>query len=164
MDAGGTTHGYTDIGGVFKTVDLPGTVFNQGLGINSANTTVGYFALDKAAGQMGQSAYSQSSGVFTSINALLPANQNSQAVGINNSGNIVGFFLPTATTSIGFLDQGGVISTIDPWLHLHSSARHQQSGRNRWLLYRCQRRATWLCRYQRAIQQLRPAGFCEHHH
>jgi len=115
MDAGGTTHGYTDIGGVFHTVDQPGTVFNQGLGINNANTTVGYFALDKAAGQMGQSAYSQSSGVFTSINALLPANQNSQAVGINNSGNIVGFFLPTATTSIGFLDQGGVISTIDPF-------------------------------------------------
>jgi hypothetical protein len=115
MDAGGTTHGYTDIGGVFNTVDQPGTVFNQGLGINSANTTVGYFALDKAAGQMGQSAYSQSGGVFTSINALLPVNQNSQAVGINNAGNIVGFYLPTATTSIGFLDKGGVISTIDPF-------------------------------------------------
>jgi hypothetical protein len=115
MDAGGTTHGYTDIGGVFKTVDQPGTVFNQGLGINSANTTVGYFALDKAAGQMGQSAYSQSGGVFTSINALLPVNQNSQAVGINNAGNIVGFYLPTAATSVGFLDLGGVISTIDPF-------------------------------------------------
>jgi hypothetical protein len=116
MDAGGTTHGYTDIGGVFTTVDEPGTVFNQALGINSSNTTVGYFALDQAAGQMGQSAYSQLNGVFTNINALLPAtNQNSQAVGINNAGNIVGFYLPTAATSIGFLDQGGTISTIDPF-------------------------------------------------
>ena len=116
MDQAGTTHGYTDIGGVFKTVDQPGTVFNQGLGINNANTTVGYFALDAAAGQMGQSAYSQQNGVFTNINALLPpTNQNSQAVGINNTGNIVGFYLPTATTSIGFLDQGGAISNIDPF-------------------------------------------------
>lgn len=116
MDAGGTTHGYTEIGGVFATVDQPGTVFNQGLGINASNTTVGYFALDKAAGQMGQSAYSQSGAVFTSINALLPVtNQNSQAVGINNAGNIVGFYQPTATTSIGFLDKGGVVSTIDPF-------------------------------------------------
>ena len=115
QDFGGTTHGYTDIGGTFTTVDRPGTVFNQALGINSANTTVGYFALDAAAGQVGQSAYSQSGGVFTNINALLPAtNQNSQAVGINNAGNIVGFYLPTATTSIGFLDVGGTISTIDP--------------------------------------------------
>ncbi|MDQ2898679.1 MAG: PEP-CTERM sorting domain-containing protein [Acidobacteriota bacterium] len=127
MDAGGTTHGYTDIGGVFKTVDQPGTVFNQGLGINASNTTVGYFALDKAAGQMGQSAYSQQGGVFTNINALLPAtNQNSQAVGINNSGNIVGFYLPTAATSIGFLDKGGVISTIDPF----GSASTQALGIN----------------------------------
>ncbi len=116
QDAGGTTHGYTDIGGTFKTVDQPATVFNQALGINSVNTTVGYFALDKMAGQMGQSAYSQIGGVFTSINALLPpTNQNSQAVGINNAGNIVGFYSPTATTNIGFLDVGGIISTIDPF-------------------------------------------------
>jgi uncharacterized membrane protein len=27
----------------------------------------------------------------------------------------VGFYLPTATTSIGFLDQGGTITTIDPF-------------------------------------------------
>ena len=35
-------------------------------------------------------------------------------MGINNAGSIVGFYLPTATTSIGFLDVGGAISTIDP--------------------------------------------------
>ena len=118
MDTAGTTHGYTEIGGVFKTVDDPAhPVFNQALGINNANTTVGYFALDAAAGQMGQSAYSQSNGVFTSVNALLPSNNNSQAVGINNAGNVVGFYLPASgpITSIGFLDQNGVITTIDPF-------------------------------------------------
>src|SRR6185437_12826958 len=43
MDAGGLTHGYTDIGGVVSApVDRPHTVFNQLLGINDANTVVGY--------------------------------------------------------------------------------------------------------------------------
>ena len=117
QDAGGVTHGYTNIGGVFKTVDQPGTAFNQALGINSGNVTVGYFATDPAAGQLGQSAYSQSGGVFTNINALLPSNQNSQAVGINNAGLVVGFLLPTTgpITSVGFLDVGGTIGAIDPF-------------------------------------------------
>ena len=54
--------------------------------------------------------------MFTNINALLPpTNQNSQAVGIDAAGTIVGFYQPTATTSIGFLDVGGMISTLDPF-------------------------------------------------
>lgn len=124
MDTGGTTHGYTDIGGTFTTVDQPNTVFNQALGINNSNATVGYFATDKAAGQVGQSAYSQSGGVFTSINALLPANQNSQAVGINNAGVVVGFYLPASgpITSIGFLDVNGTITSIDPFQSTNTQA------------------------------------------
>jgi hypothetical protein len=114
-DPAGNTHGYTDIGGVFKTVDNPASpVFNQALGINDAGTTVGYYAPTQA-GNFGQVAYSQSHGSFTNINALLPANQNSQAVGINDAGSIVGFFQPTLLTAIGFLDQVGKITEIDPF-------------------------------------------------
>jgi hypothetical protein len=114
-DPAGNTHGYTDIGGVFKTVDNPASpVFNQALGINNADTTVGYYAPTQA-GTLGQIAYSQSHGIFTNINALLPANQNSQAVGINDAGTIVGFFQPTLLTSIGFLDQASQITEIDPF-------------------------------------------------
>lgn len=114
LDTGGTTHGYTDIGSTFSTVDDPAGLFNQALGINSANVTVGYYALDMA-GLVGQSAYSQTGGTFTNLNALLPSNQNSQAVGIDNAGDVVGFYLPTATTSVGFHDVGGTISTVDPF-------------------------------------------------
>lgn len=39
--AGGTTHGFTESGGTFKTADQPGTDFNQALGINDCNATVG---------------------------------------------------------------------------------------------------------------------------
>jgi hypothetical protein len=115
VDTSNNTHGFTFIGGVFQTVDNPAsTVFNQGLGINDSNETVGYYAPTQA-GLTGQIAYSQSGGVFTNVNALLPSNANSQAVGIDNAGDIVGFYQPSAATAIGFLDQGGAISTVDPF-------------------------------------------------
>ena len=48
-DPAGNTHGYTDINGVFTTVDdHASTVFNQALGINNADTTVGYYAPTQA--------------------------------------------------------------------------------------------------------------------
>lgn len=115
VDAGGTTHGFTEIGGTFMTVDSPGSLFNQGLGINGADTTAGYDSVTDPAGVTGQLAFTQSGGVFTDIDSLLPSNVNSQAVGIDNAGDIVGFYMPTSTTSIGFLDVGGTISTLDPF-------------------------------------------------
>ncbi len=114
VDAGGTSHGFTYSGGTFTTVDQPGTVFNQALGINDFNTTVGYSSATDPSGATGETAYSQHGGTFTNINALLPSNQNSQAVGINNAGNIVGFYV-SGSDNIGFLDVGGSISTIDPF-------------------------------------------------
>jgi hypothetical protein len=45
VDTTGNTHGFTDIGGTFATVDNPlSTVFNQALGINNSDETVGYYA------------------------------------------------------------------------------------------------------------------------
>jgi hypothetical protein len=114
MDANGFTHGYTDIGGTFTTVDAPGTIFNQALGINANNVTVGYFASDQA-GQVGQQAYVQSFGHFSNLNLLLPTNQNSQATGINDLNRVVGFYMPTTTTSVGFLFGGPAGGTIDPF-------------------------------------------------
>jgi hypothetical protein len=114
VDNGGNTHGFTKIGGTFTTVDQPGTVFNQGLGINNSDETVGYSSAIDPMGAIGQTAYSQLGGVFTNINLLLPANDDSQAAGINNAGNIVGFYME-GMDSIGFLDVGGTISTIDPF-------------------------------------------------
>jgi hypothetical protein len=119
VDANGNSHGFTDIGGTFTTVDNPAsTVFNQALGINNSDETVGYYAPTQT-GSPGDIAYSQQGGAFTDINALLPANFNSQAVGINSDATpwIVGFYQPDAglTTSFGFVDEGGAITTIDPF-------------------------------------------------
>lgn len=122
MDAASNTHGYTDIGGTFKTVDDPASaVFNQALGINNSDETVGYYAPTQA-GTTNQIAYSQKGGVFTDINTLINTqlgitNVNSQAVGINSTATpwIVGFYQPTSTTSLGFLDEDGTITTLDPF-------------------------------------------------
>ena len=118
VDAAGNTHGFTEIGGVFKTVDNPvSTVFNQALGINNSDETVGYYTLIPG-GAPGDVSYSQKSGVFTPVTGL-PTNFNNQAVGINNAATpeIVGFYQPDAglTTSFGYLDDGGTITTIDPF-------------------------------------------------
>ena len=126
VDQAGTTHGFTRIGGAFTAVDQGGTAFNQLLGINVANVAVGYSSTDAGGGIL-QKAYSVAGGTFTDINALLPTtNQNSQATGINTAGIVVGFYLPTATTSVGFQDVSGTISTIDPF----GSASTQALGIN----------------------------------
>jgi PEP-CTERM motif len=118
---GGVTNGFAQTGGVFTTVDQPGTAFNQILGINKMGTVAaGYSSLDPAGATL-QKALTVSGGpsfatqTFTDINALLPANVNSQATGVNDAGKVVGFYMPTTTTSTGFLDQGGTITPIDPF-------------------------------------------------
>jgi hypothetical protein len=125
VDTGGATHGFISIPGLpsgigpFFRVDQPGTAFNQVLGISSiGNLIAGYSSTDPT-GMTLQHAYVGTAALFgntfSDINGLLPANQNSQATGINNAGNAVGFYLLTADTSVGFLDEGGTISTIDPF-------------------------------------------------
>lgn len=119
----GTTHGFRYVAGanVFQIVDQPNTAFNQLLGIsNNATRFAGYSSLDPA-GAVLQKAYIGTFGAsgptFTDINALLPANLNSQATGINDAGAAVGFYLPASgpIASIGFLDVGGTITPIDPF-------------------------------------------------
>ena len=116
VDAAGTTHGFTNFG-TFATVDQPGTVFNQLLGINQKGTEIaGYSSATDPAGMTGQKAYTLSGGLYTSIDAVLVTkfgpNFNSQATGVNNAGNVVGFYQPTSTTFSGFEDISGAISNI----------------------------------------------------
>jgi PEP-CTERM motif len=114
----GTTSGFfKPAGGAFQTVNQPTSVFNQLLGINQNGTEIaGYSSFTDPAGMTGQKAFSLAGlTTYTDINGLLPANVNSQATGVNNTGAVVGFYMPTATTSLGFLDQNGMITTLDPF-------------------------------------------------
>jgi uncharacterized membrane protein len=50
-------------------------------------------------------------GSFTSLS--FTGLVSSQATGVNNAGNVVGFNMPTGLTSDGFLDIGGVFTKLD---------------------------------------------------
>jgi PEP-CTERM motif len=100
-------------GGPFFTINQPGFVFNQVLGVNQNGTgTAGYSSHDPA-GMTGQQAFSFNGITFTNINALLPANLNSQATGVNNAGTVVGFYQYNSTPDFSaFVDKGGVITSF----------------------------------------------------
>ncbi len=104
------THGFIDNNGVFTSVDAAGTSFNQLLGVNDRGQTVGYSSTDPAGMTLQQAFERDPNG---SINYVtLPSNVNSQATGINDSGEIVGFLMPTASTSVGFIDNGGKVTEL----------------------------------------------------
>jgi hypothetical protein len=121
VDQNGTTHGFaqtvTTTGTQTSPFNQPGTAFNQLLGVSANGAQfAGYSSIDPM-GQVLQKAYvgSIQNHTFTDVNHLLPTNFNSQATGVNNTGDIVGFFQPSVTTSLGFEDIGGVIGTVDPY-------------------------------------------------
>jgi hypothetical protein len=165
----GVTNGFAQNGGTFTTVDQPGTAFDQLLGINQSGATAAGYSSVMPDGATLQKAYTVSGGltfatpVFTDINALLPANSNSQATGVNETGTVVGFYLPTAATSIGFLDQGGMITPIDPFGSTLTQARHQQQRGDSRILNLRDGRSTRLCRHRRRLPGFRPAGVGQHH-
>jgi probable HAF family extracellular repeat protein len=112
------TRGFIDNGGVFSLVVAPGTAFNQLLGDNNVGQDVGYSSLDVTGATLQLAyIYQQTTGTFTYLDnathtADLPDNVNSQATGIDNAGDVVGFYLPTATTSDGFLIKSGTTTPI----------------------------------------------------
>jgi Ca2+-binding RTX toxin-like protein len=117
IDASDTTHGFLNSGGILTTQDQPGTAFNRLHAINDKGQEVGYSSQEKT-GETLQLAYvREANGTYTALDnaahtLLLPANVNSQATGINNTGDIVGFYQPTATTSRGFLLRNGKLTIL----------------------------------------------------
>jgi hypothetical protein len=90
-------------------------MFNQMLGIDEAgNEAAGYTSINDPTGMTGQMAVTFNGMNFTNINALLPANTNSQATGVNNGGIVVGFYTTAAGDTFGFVSNGTTAGTIDP--------------------------------------------------
>ena len=115
--------GFTDVGGVFTNVNNPNTattppVFNQLLGVNNSNTAVGFYV--DAAGVTHGYTYTIASMTFSSPindpNAGTAKGQGTTATAINNNGTleIAGFYVDAGGVTHGFVDLGGVFTTIDP--------------------------------------------------
>lgn len=114
VNADGSNHGfYKPAGGAFTTVDRPGTAFNQLLGINQNGTEIAGYSSTDVTGATLQMAFSLSDGTYDNINGLLPANFNSQATGVNNGGNVVGFYqYDMAGDFSAFEDVNGTITSF----------------------------------------------------
>src|SRR6185437_3470649 len=95
-DAGGVEHGFLDNGGVYTSIDYPGSVDTQAIGINDAGLIVGSYVdsslmthglVDKG-GSLSTKDYPGASGTC--------------ACGVNNQGYISGSFYD-GTTDHGFI-------------------------------------------------------------
>jgi len=108
LDSGGVVHGFTDVSGVFSTVDNPLTLtVTQLLGVNDSGEAAGYWT--DAGGSFHP--FTWVPNTFTAITFL--GLVSAQATDVNNAGNVTGFNMTSATTSDGFVDIGGIFTKLD---------------------------------------------------
>jgi hypothetical protein len=98
-DAAGTTHGFLDRYGHFTTVDAPGASETELLGINDHNVAVG---MDVVGGVTHGIIYNSATGAFTQLDDPNAAGF-TLFNGINNRGDIVGFYTDAAGNTDGML-------------------------------------------------------------
>ncbi len=111
IDQNGVTHGFTDFGGVFATVDNPNptSVLTQLLGLNAFGSAAGYW--QNAAGT--QFPFIELGGSFAGLDKKLPANTMAQATGIDDGGVVSGFYVDAAGNTHGFILAGSQVTTLD---------------------------------------------------
>jgi len=112
--------GFYEQGGVFTEVNNPKTptspppgilIENQLLGVTDKNIAVGFY--NDASGNSHGYTYDIATKAFSAdIND--PFAVSTVAAAINNSGEIDGFYTDSKGVIHGFLDKGGVFSTVDP--------------------------------------------------
>ena len=109
IDQACNTHGFQRKQDEPTTVDLPGTTFNQLLGINDKGQEAGYF---QDANGLQHAYVHETNGNFLVLNIPMPS---SQATGINKDGTVVGFeqSSPAATTASGWTLKGGKLTVIN---------------------------------------------------
>jgi hypothetical protein len=111
--ATGATAGFGYTGGNFTTINDPaaGAGNTTVQGINDRDQLVGWYTLNVAGLGQVTSGFVDKGGSFTAIDdPSAPAN--TQAFGINDTGEIVGAY-GDATGTHGFVDNGGTFTTID---------------------------------------------------
>src|SRR6516225_8731523 len=100
-------HGFVDVGGSLTTLNAPSaTGGTQALSVNSTGQIAGAF-VDSAGLTHG---FVDSGGSFTSID--IPGASGTEPFGIDNAGQIVGFYVDPAGNH-GFLDNGAGLTALD---------------------------------------------------
>ena len=110
---GGKTVGFEYINAVFTTELFPGTAFNQLLGQNDLGQSAGYYS-NNLGGTLPDHAYildevGQAFETFTIPNSPGGA----QATGVNNAGNVCGFYVDSKGVNHGWLQTAGIFLTLN---------------------------------------------------
>jgi len=107
--------GFVDIANTFTNVNNPATgtgpAINQLLGVNDSNTAVGFYV--DATGTTHGYTYNIAAKTFSANIDDPNGIGTTTAAAINNNGEIAGFYTSAGVTH-GFVDIGGVFTTIDP--------------------------------------------------
>jgi hypothetical protein len=120
IDSSGRTHGFEYFDGVYTTVDFPGEPFNQLLGQNNYRQAVGYYSGNEAGTEPDQAyIYDEcgneqctAPGIFELL-VIPDAPGGAQATGINDVGNVSGFYIDKSTVMHGFLLISGNFTTLN---------------------------------------------------
>ena len=112
--AGGTTghYAYTQSGGAFTDISakLPTNNSSQAAGINTLSNIVGFYL--PASGPNTSTGFLDVGGTISTIDPF--ASLNTQALGISETGEIVGVYADTGGKQHGYTDIGGVFDSFDP--------------------------------------------------
>jgi hypothetical protein len=110
FDTGGAEHGFSKTGASYTSFDVTGlgTALNtQASGINAAGTIVGSFSNGTIT-----HGFVDTGGAFAAISDPLGVN-GTWATGIDNHGDIVGYYVDGGGITHGFVDLGGTYQTVD---------------------------------------------------
>ncbi|HSY11206.1 MAG TPA: hypothetical protein VK976_03370 [Verrucomicrobiae bacterium] len=114
VDGNSVTHGFYHVNnGAFTTVDFPGTAFNQLLSQNDYKQASGYFSMSTNNSTPDfPYVYDEVGGIFEVI-TIPGAVGGAQATGINNTGEVCGFFIDGNSVNHGWLLNAGVFLQLD---------------------------------------------------
>lgn len=113
VDQNGVTHGFYHTNNTYTNVDFPGTQFNQLLSQNDHQQAAGYYSmsLNNTTPDFPY-IYDEVGGIFEVI-TIPGAVGGAQATGINNSGEVCGFFIDANNVNHGWLLNAGIFLQLD---------------------------------------------------
>jgi hypothetical protein len=114
VDGNGQTHGFYKTNATYNTVDYPGTPFNQLLGQNDVGQAAGYYSMssDNTTPDFPY-VYDELGGGVFEVLTIPAAVGGAQATGINNAGQICGFYIDGNGVNHGFLLSSGLLLVLD---------------------------------------------------
>jgi hypothetical protein len=114
VDQNNVTHGfYRTSNGTYTTVDFSGTAFNQLLSQNDHKQAAGYYSMSQNNTTPDfPYIYDEVGGIFEVI-TIPGAVGGAQATGINNSGEVCGFFIDSNNVNHGWLLNAGIFLQLD---------------------------------------------------